>query len=56
MNEQQLRTRLRWHGADHDETEDAIADWASDAYDREQDRKAEEYFATDDERSYGPRK
>lgn len=42
MNEQQLRTRLRWHGADHDETEDAIADWASDAYDREKDYQAEE--------------
>jgi len=44
MTEDQLRRRLIENGMTWDEAEDEIASLASDAYDREQDRLAEEHF------------
>lgn len=44
MNEDQLRRRLIEDGKTWDEAQDEIDSLASDAYDREQDRLAEEYF------------
>jgi len=44
MNEDQLRRRLIEDGMTWEEAEEEIASLASDAYDREQDRLAEEYF------------
>jgi hypothetical protein len=43
-NPQQLRNRLMEQGYTWDEAEQQVMDWASDAYDQEQDRKAEEHF------------
>ena len=43
-NPQQLRNRLMEQGYTWDEAEQQLMDWASDAYDQEQDRKADEYF------------
>ena len=45
MNEYLQRQRLLDAGYTWEEAEDKLADLASDAYDDEQDRKAEEYFA-----------
>jgi hypothetical protein len=45
MSESQLRQRLLDAGYTWDEAEDKLADIASDAYDDEQDRRAEEHFA-----------
>jgi hypothetical protein len=45
MSESQLRQRLLDAGCTWDEAEDKLADIASDEYDDEQDRRAEEYFA-----------
>jgi hypothetical protein len=44
MNEDQLRRRLIEGGKTWDEAQDEIDSLASDAYDAEQDRLAEEYF------------
>ncbi len=44
MNEDHLRRRLIENGMTWEEAEEEIASLASDAYDREQDRLAEEYF------------
>ncbi len=43
-NPQQLRNRLMEQRYSWDEAEQQVMDWASDAYDREQDRRADEYF------------
>lgn len=44
LNERLRRQRLLDEGYTYDEVEDKLSDHASDAYDIEQDRKAEEYF------------
>jgi hypothetical protein len=44
MNEDQLRRRLIEDGKTWDEAQDEIDSLASDAYDAEQDRLAEEHF------------
>lgn len=44
MSESQLRQRLLDAGYTWDEAEDKLADIASDEYDDEQDRKAEQHF------------
>jgi hypothetical protein len=48
MNEYTLRRKLmERHDMTWDEAEDHLRDLAEDEYDREQDRKAEEYFNDD---------
>jgi hypothetical protein len=48
MTEYTLRRNLmERHDMTWDEAEDELNNRASDAYDREQDRKAEEYFNDD---------
>ena len=45
MNQsQRMRNRLMEQGYTWDEAEQQVMNWASDAYDREQDSKAEEHF------------
>jgi hypothetical protein len=45
MNQsQRMRNLLMEQGYTWDEAEQQVMDWASDAYDQEQDRKAEEHF------------
>jgi len=44
MSEYLQRQRLLDAGYTWDEAEDELADRASDAYDREKDRKVEDYF------------
>ena len=44
MDEYMLRQKLLRDGMSWGEAEEEIANRASDAYDQEQDRRAEEYF------------
>jgi hypothetical protein len=44
MNERLKRQRLLDEGYTYDEVEDKLSDHASDAYDDEQDRRAEQHF------------
>lgn len=44
LNEYQLRQRMIDAGRTPEEVEDRLSDLASDAYDDEQDRKAEQHF------------
>jgi hypothetical protein len=44
MTEQQLRQRLLDDGLTQDEAESEVSAWAEDAYDRDQDYKAEQHF------------
>jgi len=44
MTEQQLRQHLLDDGLTQDEAESEVSAWAEDAYDRDQDTKAEQHF------------
>jgi hypothetical protein len=45
MTEHQLRQRLLEDGLSQDEAENEVSAWANDAYDRDQDYKAEQHFS-----------